>query len=199
MQRAGAMVRLEREGRAPLSVPAIEARVGSERREPGVRRMVADVVGEDDERMRPCRAQARDRDDTRIAEPRDGLRRVGGGGSDHRGRPRQVGEETSALVERDRMRADLAHLLERNLRRADKRVADREDRLGDDRERAVVEQVVRLVHRPHERALDRQDAVGALLDVTASTTPVKEGCGASRAAGKSRSHAAALCAPSRPG
>ena len=59
------------------------------------------------------------------------------------------------------MRTDLAHVLERHGRRADEAVPDREDRLGDDRERRVVEQVVGLVHRPDERALDREDAVRA--------------------------------------
>ena len=34
---------------------------------------------------------------------------------------------------------------------------------------------------------------------SSSTTSVNEGCGTIRAAGKSRSHAAALWAPSRPG
>ena len=44
---------------------------------------------------------------------------------------------------------------------ADEAVADRQDRLGDDRERRVEEEVVRLVDGPGERALDRKHAVGA--------------------------------------
>jgi hypothetical protein len=57
------------------------------------------------------------------------------------------------------VRADLADVLERDRGRPDERVVDREDRLGDDRERRVVEQVVCLVHGSGERALDRQHAV----------------------------------------
>ena len=57
------------------------------------------------------------------------------------------------------MRVDLAHVRERDLRRADEAVVDRQNRLGHDRERRLVEQVVRLGDRPDERALDREDAV----------------------------------------
>ena len=114
-------------------------------------------------------------------------------------RPRHRREEAPALVERDRVRADLADVLERHLRGPDEAVVDRQDRLGDDRQRGVVEQVVRLVP-PGRRGSSRwRTPYVDVPDATTSTTSEKEGCGTMRAAGNSRSQAAALCAPSRPG
>ena len=161
VERARAVVRLERERRAPFAVAPVEPRVGRERGEARVRRVVADVVGDHDERVHPRGAVARDRDDGRIAELRDRGRGVARRGGDDRRRPRHRGEELAALVERDGMRADLAHVVERDRGGPDEAMADREDRLGDDRERGVVQEVVRLVHGPDERALDREHAVRA--------------------------------------
>ena len=51
---------------------------------------------------------------------------------------------------------DLADLRERNDGRPDEAVVHGQDRLGDDRERRLVEEVVRLCNRPDEGALDRE-------------------------------------------
>jgi len=56
------------------------------------------------------------------------------------------------------MRADDLDLLERDVLRADEAVPDREDGLVRDRERRLVEEVVCLVDRPGQRALDRKNA-----------------------------------------
>ena len=69
-------------------------------------------------------------------------------------------QQPAALVERDRVRVDLADLGERDHGGADEAVVHGQDRLRDDRERRLVEQVVRLGDRADERALDREDAVG---------------------------------------
>ena len=84
------------------------------------------------------------------------------GGSRRRRDDRRAGidgEQLAALLERDRVRVDDADVLERERLARDEVVPDRERGLGDDRERRLVEQVVRLVHRTGERALDRQHAV----------------------------------------
>ena len=60
------------------------------------------------------------------------------------------------------MRAHDADVLEGDLCGPDEAVANRQDRLGVDRQRRVVEEVVRLVHGSRERALDREDAEGHL-------------------------------------
>ena len=72
---------------------------------------------------------------------------------------RQRAQQLAALLERDRVRLDDADVLERERLARDEVVPDRDRRLGDDRDRRLVEQVVRLVHGPGERALDRQHAV----------------------------------------
>jgi hypothetical protein len=56
------------------------------------------------------------------------------------------------------MRTNDLDLLERDVLRADEAVPDRQDGLARDRERRLVEEVMRLVDRPGQRALDRQDA-----------------------------------------
>ena len=58
------------------------------------------------------------------------------------------------------MRVDLADLLELDRPGPDETVIDGQDRLRDDRERRLVEEVVRLGDGADERALDREDAVG---------------------------------------
>ena len=131
--------------------------------------MVADVAGDHGEAVHRGRALAGDRGLGGIAVLGDLVGRVRGRRRRDRGRPRHRGEEPPALVERGRVRADDLDLLERHRGRANEAVADRQDRLAGDRERRVVEQVVRLVHRPGERALDGQDAerdvaVGGRLD-----------------------------------
>ena len=60
------------------------------------------------------------------------------------------------------------------------------------------------VNETHDLLYDSALSIGSTPngqppEVTASTTSVKDACGTIRAAGKSRSQAAALCAPSRPG
>ena len=50
------------------------------------------------------------------------------------------------------MGVDLADVRQGDLGRADEAVVDRQDRLGDDRERRLVEEVVRLCDRTDERA-----------------------------------------------
>ena len=156
------MVGLERQRRAPRPVAAVEPGVGGERGEARVRGMVADVVGEDRERVHPRRTAARDRDDRRVADLRDGRGGVARRRSDHRRRPGHRRQQPTALVERYRVGADLADVVERDRLRADEAVADRQDRLRDDRQRRVVEEVVGLGYRPDEGALDGEHAVGAL-------------------------------------
>ena len=56
------------------------------------------------------------------------------------------------------MRADGRDLVEGSVLDPDEAMADAERGLGDDRQRVLVQQVVRLVDRAGERALDRQDA-----------------------------------------
>ena len=56
------------------------------------------------------------------------------------------------------MRVHLVNLLEGNRSKADEAVADAERRLVNDRQRQLVEQIVRFVHRPDERALDWEHA-----------------------------------------
>ena len=75
-------------------------------------------------------------------------------------RPRHCREQPAALVERGRMRAHDADLLERDILRPYEAVADRQHGLARDRERRLVEEVVRLVDGAGERALDRKDAEG---------------------------------------
>jgi len=90
------------------------------------------------------------------------------------------------------MGPDLPDVFDPRARDPDEAVADRQDRLGDDRERRVVEQVMCLVDRTGERALDRHDAVRAVaaddgLDDLAEVLvrdearggkePVARGCG----------------------
>ena len=158
-------------------------------------------VVDDGQPVDPRRALARDRDDRRVAElPRPPPRRHPSSARRPRSRLGQRGEQLAALVERHRVRADLADVGERDRRRPDEAVVDRQDRLGDDRERRVVQQVVRLVDGPDERALDREHAVRC----TARPRPRRRrrrrtAAATRRAAGKSRSQAAALWAPSRPG
>ena len=194
------MVGLERERGAPFAVTPVEPGVRRERREARVGRVVSDVVREHDERVQARGPSARDRDDRLVPELGDRCRRIAGRRGDDGRRPRHGREELPALVERDRVGADLAHVLERHGRRADEAMPDREDRLGDDRERRVVEQVVRLVVRGPTRELSiGRTPYAQAREVTASTTPWNDGCATSRAAGKRRSQAAALWAPSRPG
>ena len=97
------------------------------------------------------------------------------------------------------MRAHDADLLERHALDRHEKVTDREDGLGGDGERRAVEQVVRLGDRPdNELSIGRTPKAISPLAV-ASTTAWNVGRGTSSACGKRRSHAAALCAPSRPG
>ena len=106
------------------------------------------------------RPLARDRDDRRVAELRHRSRRRRPSSARRRRSPRASRRAASgtgrappgASGSRAPPRAAM-------LRRADEAVADREDRLGDDRERRLVQQVVRLGDGPDERALDREHAV----------------------------------------
>ena len=71
-------------------------------------------------------------------------------------------QQPAALVETHRVGADLADVLQRDRLDRDEAVLHAHDRLGDDGERRVVEQIVGLVDRPGQRALDRQHTVGAV-------------------------------------
>ena len=55
---------------------------------------------------------------------------------------------------------DLANVRELDAAWPDEAVVDRDDRLGHDRERRLVEQIVGLGDRADERALDGENAVG---------------------------------------
>ena len=57
------------------------------------------------------------------------------------------------------MRADEADPIERHLLHGREAMADRLNRLRDDRKLVLVQEVMRLGDRPGERALDRQDTV----------------------------------------
>ena len=98
------------------------------------------------------------------------------------------------------MRPDDADLLERDRFGRGEAMPDRQHRLADDRERPVVEQVVRLGNRARERALDRENAVAGLG--RRRPHPRRRGSpAAARAARTGRSAAAALavCEPGGPG
>ncbi len=162
VERPRRVVGHERERGSELAVAAVsvEPRPGREQREARVRLgMVADAVREHVEAVGDGRALARDRRLVRVAALGDVLRRIRGRRGRDRLRVRHRGEQDTALVERDRVRVDDPDLLERRPGPADELVVDRQHRLADDRERRVVEQVVRLRDRTGERALDREHAV----------------------------------------
>src|SRR5690349_1763247 len=71
---------------------------------------------------------------------------------------RMLLEEARALRERDRMRQDIPHGLERDVRRGDERMVDAQERLSRDREVGFEQEVVIAVDRPGETVLDRRDA-----------------------------------------
>jgi hypothetical protein len=104
------------------------------------------------------RTLARDRDLGRVAALGDVGGGVGRGRRSDRGSAGHGCKEAAALVERDRVRVHGGDVVERDLGRAHEEVTDGQDRLAGDRERRVVQEVVRLGDGAHERALDRQDA-----------------------------------------
>src|SRR4029077_19577659 len=61
-----------------------------------------------------------------------------------------------ALIESARVRSDEPDVAQRDALRSEERVSDRKHRLGDDRERILVQQVMSLGDRSGKRALDRQ-------------------------------------------
>jgi hypothetical protein len=82
--------------------------------------------------------------------------RIGGGRGGDGGCPWHRREEPTALVQRDRMRANDADLLPSYPSDAYEAVPDEQHGLAGDRERRSVEEIVRLRHRARERALDRE-------------------------------------------
>ena len=159
VERSRLVVGDEREGgspRLPVHVEAHVGRNGDEARERlGV---VADVLRDHLEPVETRRPLARDRDLPGIAVLGDVRGRVGGRRRRDRGCVRHRCEEHAALVERDRVGVDGPYLRERDLLGPDEEVPDRENRLADDREGRVVEEVVRLGDGARERALDGQYA-----------------------------------------
>ena len=159
MERAGLVVGDERERSPPRLAVDVEANEVADRHEARVRlRVVADVFGDHRQPVQRGRALACDRRLGRVAVGRDLRSSVTGRGRRDGRRPRHVREQPPALVERDRMRAHDADLLERHVGDAHEAVADRQDGLGRDRERRAVQQVVRLGDGAGERALDREHA-----------------------------------------
>ena len=124
--------------------------------------MIAHIPRDDRQPVHACGPFARDRGLSRVAPLGDLGGRIGGRGRRDRGRPGHRREQAAALVEGGRMGADDADLVERNVLRPDQAVADRQDGLARDRERRLIEEVVRLVDRAGQRALDREDAEGDL-------------------------------------
>ena len=200
VQRARAMVGDERERRPRIVAAGAEPRVRRDRDEARERGAVADVVAERDEPVERRRLDAGDRDRGGIP----GLRRLARGvrrrRRRHGDRVRQPVEEPPALLERGRVRAHDADLVERDLLPREQAVPDRQHGLGDDRDRPLVQQVVRLVHRAHERALDRQHAVRGV----GVRRPRRRPRGSRRppascARGWSAAAAAPVCDPAGPG
>ena len=143
-----AVVGREGERRPPAAVAPVEPGVGRNRDEAGEGLgMVADVGVDDRQAVDLRRSIARDRDDGRIGQLRHDRRRVARGRRGNRERVRERADQLPALIERHRMRVDLAHLRERDVRRPDEAMVDGQNRLGHDRERRLVEQVVRLGDR----------------------------------------------------
>ena len=117
--------------------------------------MVAHVVLEDREPVQLGGALPGDR---RLAVLRDLPRGLRGRGRRDGDRVRQAREQLPALVERHRMRADDADVVDRRARARNEAVANREQRLALDREPGVEEQVVRLCDGARDGALDREHA-----------------------------------------
>jgi len=135
----------------------IEACVGSNchKAREGLR-MVADIAGDHGEPVEPRGPLARDRRDGGIRQLCHLGRRIGRRRRSERARVRHPCEQKPTLIEGDRVGADLVNPIKADRLQADQAVPDRQDRLGRDREPRAVQEVVRLRHRPHERALDRQ-------------------------------------------
>ena len=151
MQGARPVLRDESERRVRRRARNVDARVRRDRHEARERRAVPNVVREHDEAVEGDGFLPHDRDDRRVAAGGDLLCGVGGRRCcDDRGL-RQPREQVAALLERARVRAHDADRLKAHVRGT-----------GDDREVALVEEVVRLGDRTGERALDRKHAVRRL-------------------------------------
>jgi hypothetical protein len=153
------VVRHERERGPRALTGGAEPGVWRDRDEARECRRVADIVGKGHQPVPGRGFGTRNRGRVWIAS----LCRLARGVRGRRGRDEpSVGEgveELPALVERARVRPDEADLGQRDVSGSDERVSDRENRLGDDRERALVQKVMGLRHRSGERALDRQHPV----------------------------------------
>ena len=115
VERSGPVVGDEGERGPPLALRRVESRVRRDRDETRVRlRVVADVACDHRQPVEPGRTLARDRGDGRVAELGDLRRGVGRGPGGQRPRLRHRREQLPALVERDRVRADLADPVERH-------------------------------------------------------------------------------------
>ena len=160
VERARLVVGDERERRPPRLAVHVEPHVGRDRDEARVRLgVVADVLGDHGEAVQASGALARDRDLRRIAVLGDVRGRVGGR---RRRRSRSPTASRRAACGTGRARPD-ASARRASLRAGPLPAPTRKWRIGQhglagDRERRVVEEVVRLGDRAGERALDRQDA-----------------------------------------
>ena len=199
VERARLVVGLEREGDPPV-LPAAQLGAVRDCDEACVRvRVVADVGREHDEPVQRRRALAGDRDLGRIGLLRDLRRRVGGRPRGDRGRLGERPEQLPALVERRGVGADDADLVQRDLGDADEEVPDREDRLRVDRDGESTSRSWVSVTGPETELSIGSTPESTWPKATASTTSANDGRACASASGWSNAHAAALCAPSRPG
>ena len=156
VERAGPVVGDEREGRPPGFALMVDPRMRGDRDETregfGV---VAHVMLDHLQAVDRGGPLAGDRGfpgRVRLGDLRGG---IGSRGGRDRADPVQPPQQLPALLERDGVGANDADLALRERPAGDEMVADRNGRLGDDRERRVVEQVVRLGDGPGQRVLDR--------------------------------------------
>ena len=193
------MVGDERERGAPAR-RAVDARVRRDADEARERRVVADVARDHVQAEPRRRLCARDRGLGRVVRLGHLARRVGG---------RRGGmQRTPSACTRSRhwskatgFERSVLHLGDLDRAPREQAVDDRQRHLGDDRQRRLVEQVVRLGDRAVERVLDRQHAERDLgrdrgLD---DGDEARVRLGRRAVAARARSDAAALWLPAGPG
>ena len=199
VERARAVVGLERERDPPVGALA-ELRPVRDRDEAGEGlRVVADVGREHDEPVQRRRSLARDRDLGRVGVARHLGGGVGGRAGCDRRRRRQRGEQAPALVERDRVRAD-----DPDLGSGTSATPTRKCRIG--RIACALIDVAESTSRSCVSATgpEIELSIGSTPpstrpEATAATTSENDGSACASSSGKRSAHAAALCAPSRPG
>ena len=155
VQRAGLVARDHAQRRAPgARLVAVETQVAGQRREP---RQVLGVIGDlGQQHHEPVlcgRQRTRDRSHGRVAELRDV---PGGVRGRRRSDARVAGQAGPALRERHRMAVHGADAFEGRAGDADETVGNVQDRLGDDRELAPLDDRERVGDETGERVLDRQ-------------------------------------------